>query len=37
MQGGFFWGDIKELAISNDLCDPKELSSTWDKVQNIEE
>jgi len=37
MQRGFFFGDIKELKISNNRCNPKELSRIWDKVKNIEE
>ncbi len=37
LQGGFFFGDIKELKISNNLYNPRELSNTWDKVKNIVE
>jgi hypothetical protein len=32
MQGGFFWGDIKELKISNSLLDEKEVLATWERA-----
>ncbi len=32
MQGGFFWGDIKELEISNKIFDNKEIAATWERA-----
>jgi hypothetical protein len=36
LKGGFFFGDIKELKISGNGCDPKEINRVWDRVQNME-
>jgi len=31
---GFFFGDIKEIKISNNIIDNKEITSSWDNIKN---